>query len=114
MHSWVELFPVSASLHADAVDHLYYFLLIVSAFFAFLIFVLIITFAIRFHRSRNPIPQQLGEYPELEFAWAGIPFLITIVMFTWASKAGSSLDTRVRMPKALNTQSGPLPEKGTG
>ena len=86
MRSWVELFPVSASLHADAVDHLYYFLLIVSGFFAFLISVLIITFAIRYHRNRHPIPQQIGEFPGLEFAWSAIPFLITIVMFTWASK----------------------------
>jgi cytochrome c oxidase subunit 2 len=86
MRSWVELFPVSASLHADAVDHLYYFLLIVSCFFAFLISVLIITFAIRYRRSRHPIPYQVGDAVGLEFAWSAIPFLITIVMFTWASK----------------------------
>jgi cytochrome c oxidase subunit 2 len=86
MHSWVELFPVSASQHADAVDQLYYFLLIVSGFFSFLICVLIITFAIRYRRARHPVAEQTREMIGLEFAWAGIPFLITIVMFVWGSK----------------------------
>jgi cytochrome c oxidase subunit II len=86
MHNWVELFPTSASQYADSVDHLYYFLVLVSGFFAFLICVLIMTFAIRYHRSRHPFSQQTREMIGLEFVWAGIPFLITIVMFVWASK----------------------------
>src|ERR1051326_3477848 len=86
MRSWIELFPVSASAQADAVDRLYYFLLLVSGFFAFLICVLIITFAIRYSRSRHPVPQQVGDAIGLELTWTAIPFLIVIVMFTWASK----------------------------
>ena len=85
-HSWVELFPISASAHADAVDHLYYFLLVVSGFFGFLICVSIITFAVRYNRSRHPVPEQVGDAIGLEFVWSAIPFLITIVMFVWASK----------------------------
>ena len=85
MRSWIEFFPISASRQADAVDHLYYFLLLVSGFFALLISVLIVTFAIRYRRSRHPVPVQANENLMLELTWTGIPFLITVVMFVWAS-----------------------------
>ena len=86
MQSWVELFPVSASEHAQAVDHLYYFLVIVSGFFSLLIFVLILVFALRYRRGRHPIPEQTAENIGLELAWTAIPSIIVIVMFVWATK----------------------------
>jgi len=86
MHGWVELFPVSASEHAQAVDHLYYFLVIVAGFFSILIFALILTFALRYHRSHHPVSEQTEENIGLELAWTAIPFIIVIVMFVWATK----------------------------
>jgi cytochrome c oxidase subunit 2 len=68
------------------VDHLLYFLLVVCGFFALLIFVLIITFSIRYRRSRHPVAAATQSSTALELFWAGVPFLITLVMFTWGSK----------------------------
>ena len=42
MEKWVPLFPVSASPHADEVDHLFWFLVSVSGFFIVLIVALIL------------------------------------------------------------------------
>ena len=86
MERWVPLFPISASQHADQVDHLLYFLVIVCGFFALLIFVLIITFSVRYRRSRHPIPQPTKVSTGLELFWTAVPFLITLVMFIWGSQ----------------------------
>ena len=86
MASWVPLFPISASLHADRVDHLLYFLLIVCGFFALLIFTLIIFFSVRYSRSRHPVAEPTRKSLGLELVWTAVPFMITIVMFTWGSK----------------------------
>jgi cytochrome c oxidase subunit 2 len=86
MNTWLPLFPVSASSHAEAVDHLYYFLLVVGVFFSLLISVLIITFSVRYRRSRHPFAEQTKDHIGLELTWTLIPFLITLVIFTWSSK----------------------------
>jgi cytochrome c oxidase subunit 2 len=86
MDRWVQLFPVSASSHADSVDHLLWFLLAVSGFFTLLIFVLVVTFAIRYRRSRHPVAEQTKSSIELELFWTIVPFLITLVIFVWGSK----------------------------
>lgn len=86
MDHWVQLFPVSASSHADTVDHLLGFLVIVSGFFALLIFVLIVVFSIRYSRTRHPVAEQIKGNIGLELFWTAVPFLITLVMFVWGSK----------------------------
>jgi cytochrome c oxidase subunit II len=86
MEKWVPLFPVSASSHADAVDHLFWFLIIVSGFFVLLIVALILTFSIQYRRGRHPVSEQTGNSIGLELFWSAVPFLITLVMFTWGSK----------------------------
>jgi len=86
MERWVPLFPVSASAHADAVDHLYFFLILVSGFFTALIFVSILAFSIRYRRSRHPVPRAAPKSIGLELFWTAIPFMITLVMFVWGLK----------------------------
>lgn len=86
MDQYVQLFPISASPHADAVDHLFWFLIIVCGFFAVLIAVLILAFSIRYRRSRHPVAQQPNNSIGLELFWTAVPFLITMVMFIWGSK----------------------------
>ena len=86
MERWVPLFPISASQHADQVDHLLYFLVVVCGFFALLIFVLIITFSVRYRRSRHPVPQPTKVSTGLELFWTAVPFLITLVMFIWGAQ----------------------------
>ncbi len=83
---WIPLWPVSASPHADAVDHLYIFLLVVAAFFTVLIFLLILTFSIKYRRSKHPVAEPTKSSIGLELFWTLVPFLITLVMFVWGSK----------------------------
>ena len=84
--SGTQLFPAAASTIAPRVDHLYFFLLSVSAFFAVLVTVLVVVFAIR-HRRRHadevgaPIHGSLI----LELIWTGIPFVLAMVMFVWGA-----------------------------
>ena len=86
MEKWVPLFPVSASPHADAVDHLFWFLITVSGFFIVLIVAFILAFCIRYRRGRHLVAEQTENWIGLELLWTAVPFLITLVMFTWGSK----------------------------
>ena len=84
------LFPEVASTIAAGVDRLYFFLTAVSAFFTTLIFLLIFYFAVKYRRRPGRTVERADtEGPEktigLEIAWSAIPFMITLVMFTWGS-----------------------------
>jgi cytochrome c oxidase subunit II len=81
------LFPEQASTMAPRVDQLYFFLLGVSVFFATLILILIIAFAIKYRRRSNdeqprPISGNLG----LEILWTVVPLSLTLVMFVWGAR----------------------------
>src|SRR5947209_2123770 len=86
MGSGTPLFPESASTMAPRVDHLYFFLLAVSAFFALLIAGLIVYYAVKFHRRR---PDQIGAQIHgglaLEIGWTVIPLGIVMVIFVWGA-----------------------------
>ena len=80
------LFPEQASTMAARVDHLYFFITAVCAFFAVLVTVLVTFFAIKYRRRKadehgEPIHGSLA----LELAWTGIPFVLAMVMFVWGS-----------------------------
>jgi len=86
MWSGFPLFPEQASTLASEVDHLYFFLVALTAFFSILIATLIVVFAIRYHR-RNPAAVGApitGSLP-LELMWSIIPFGISMVIFTWGA-----------------------------
>ncbi|HTM25095.1 MAG TPA: cytochrome c oxidase subunit II [Vicinamibacterales bacterium] len=80
-------FPQQASEQAATVDALYFFLVAVSAFFAVLIALLIVVFAVKFHRKDD---SQVGEAIHgslaLELLWTLIPLGITMVMFVWGAQ----------------------------
>jgi cytochrome c oxidase subunit II len=79
------LFPEVASTIAGGVDLLYVFLIVVSAFFSTLIFAFILFFAVKYRRKPGKAAEQVDEGLALEVAWSVVPFLITLVMFTWGS-----------------------------
>jgi cytochrome c oxidase subunit 2 len=86
MWSDLPLFPEAASTIAGRVDHLYYFLVIVSGFFTSLIFLLILSFAIRYRRrSKDEQPPQIPNNIPLEVAWIVIPFILVMIMFVWGA-----------------------------
>jgi cytochrome c oxidase subunit 2 len=84
--NFLPLLPPQASTIASEVDHLYYFLLAVSAFFVAIIFLGVAFFAIHYRqRSADEVPVQIAGSWKLEAVWAGIPLLISMVMFGWAT-----------------------------
>jgi cytochrome c oxidase subunit 2 len=87
MRTDLPLFPDRASTMAPQVDALYFYLLLVSAFFALLIAVLIIVFAIRFRRrSEDEVPPAMRGGMLLEVAWTVIPLCISMTFFFWGAK----------------------------
>ena len=86
MLSNLPLFPEQASTLAGRVDALFVFLVCVSVFFAGIIFLLVLSFAIRYRR-RSPTEQPrpiLGDL-RLEVLWTVIPLGLTMVMFVWGA-----------------------------
>jgi cytochrome c oxidase subunit 2 len=97
MRPSLPLFPEVASTIAGRVDALYYFLVVVSGFFAGLIFLLIFSFAVRFRRrSEDEQPPQILGNIALEVTWIAIPFILVMIMFVW----GASLYFTVTHPPA--------------
>ncbi|MFI5364142.1 MAG: cytochrome c oxidase subunit II [Candidatus Binatia bacterium] len=95
MLSHLPLFPEAASTVASDVDHLFFFLVAVSTFFATLIAVLVVTFAIKYRRrSAADRPKAIEGALALELTWSLIPFAIAMIMFVW----GASLYVRLRQP----------------
>jgi len=87
MFAGLPLFPEQASSFAADVDALYFFIIAVSAFFAILISMLVLFFAVKYRRRHDhevgaPIE---GSLP-LELAWSIIPTVIAMVMFAWGAQ----------------------------
>jgi cytochrome c oxidase subunit 2 len=86
MFSGIPLFPEQASTLAPRVDNLYFFIVAVTAFFAIAVTVVVIVFAVKY-RTDDPLAvgdRIHGSIP-LELAWSIIPFIISLVIFAWAS-----------------------------
>ena len=81
------LFPEQASTMAPRVDQLYFFLLGVSVFFATLILILIIAFAVKYRRrSDDEQPRPISGNLGLEILWTVVPLGLTLVMFVWGAR----------------------------
>ena len=97
MQPTIPILPEQASTVAPQVDHLYFFLIAVSAFFAVLVTLMVVVFAIKYRRRHDdevgePIHGSLG----LELLWTGIPFVIAMVMFVWGASVYFAI---ARMPE---------------
>jgi cytochrome c oxidase subunit II len=83
----VALQPEQASTIARSVDHLYYFITLVTLFFTFLIFSLIFYFMIKYRRrSPGERPKAIEGSLPLEIMWTAIPTLIVAVIFVWSAR----------------------------
>jgi cytochrome c oxidase subunit II len=95
MLSNLPLFPQEASTAAQQVDHLFFFLVGVSGFFALLIATLLIYFAIKYRRrSDADRPKAIEGALGLELVWTLIPFGLAMLMFLW----GASVYVQLRRP----------------
>ncbi len=82
----IPLKPTAASSIAEGVDHLYFFLTVITLFFTILIFGTIFFFMIKYRRrSPDEIPPDTKEHLGLELTWTIIPTIITVFIFVWAS-----------------------------
>lgn len=86
MNERFQMMPEQASNLAHQVDHLYYFLGAVTAFFTLLIFVMIVYLGLKYRRRSEKMPPNVHGSMKLELAWTIIPLLITMVMFAWGAK----------------------------
>ncbi len=86
MFSGFQLFPTQTSTLAPEIDHLFFGVLAITAFFALLVVVLVVYFALKY---RDPTGDRIGAPVTasvlLEFGWSLIPFFIFIGIFVWAS-----------------------------
>jgi cytochrome c oxidase subunit II len=87
-----------ANTTAD-VDFVFWFIASISTALLLLVTGLMVYFAIRYHRSRNPKASEVAEHPLLEVAWTAIPTLIVLAMFWYGYRA--FLDMRRVPPDAL-------------
>jgi cytochrome c oxidase subunit II len=80
-------FPQAASEQAGQIDALYFFLVAVTAFFTVLVAVLVIAFAVKFHRKHDDeVGEAIHGSLALELLWTIIPLGITMVMFVWGAQ----------------------------
>ena len=80
-------FPQAASEQAGQVDALYFFLVAVTAFFTALIAILVMVFAVKFHRKHgDEVGAEIHGSLALELLWTIIPLGITMVMFAWGAQ----------------------------
>ena len=86
MFSGIPLFPEQASTIAPRVDNLYFFIVAVTAFFAVLVSVVVIVFAVKY-RTNDPLAvgERIHGSIPLELGWSIIPFIIAVAIFAWAS-----------------------------
>lgn len=82
----IRLLPEQASTIAGPVDALLLFLTAVSAFFAGVIFLTVIVFAIKYRRrSEKERPRPIHGSLALEIFWTVIPLGLTMIMFGWGA-----------------------------
>lgn len=80
------LFPDQASSFAFHVDALYFGILALCVFFALIVVILVVIFAIKYQRkSDDEVPRQIAGHLGLEIFWTAIPAVLALGVFVWAT-----------------------------
>src|SRR3990167_7658458 len=88
----LHLVPAQASSVASEVDALYFWLVGVSAFFAILIGLAIVYFAVRYRRrTADEVGGSFHASIVLEITWTAVPLVIVLFTFGWGAKVYLSL-----------------------
>jgi len=89
MEPGFQLFPDQASSFAPGVDALYAYLLVVTAFFTFSIFLAIVFLSLYYrHSAVRDRKRRVGaKLWILEAVWIIVPLVLTMVMFVWGAAA---------------------------
>jgi cytochrome c oxidase subunit II len=81
------LFPDRASIMAENVDMLFFFMLAVTGGTALLVCVLVICFAIKYRRrTENDQTPRITGARRLEIAWSILPLFAFLIMFSWGAR----------------------------
>ncbi len=81
------LFPESASTFAPELDAIYFFALLVSAFFSVVIASAVLYLAVKYRRTtKNQVGKRETAALWLEISWSVIPLGIMLFMFVWGAK----------------------------
>ncbi len=75
------MIPVGASTFAPLVDRTFAFIFAVTMGMVVLVTALMIYFAVRYHRSRNPVATDIPGNVALEITWITIPGLLALAIF---------------------------------
>ena len=86
MFSGFSLFPTQASTLAPEIDNLYLGIIAITAFFAIVVVVCVMYFAIKYRdETGEKVGAPITGSVPLELGWSLIPFFISIGIFVWAS-----------------------------
>ena len=102
MDKQFQIIPDQASTVAAQVDHLFYFLTAVTAFFTVGIFVVILYFALKYRRRPGIKPVVVETNTTLEITWTAIPLVICLFLFGWAAKLYVQLETPPKDAMEIN------------
>jgi len=75
------MIPDAASTFAPLVDRAFAFIFAVTMGMVVLVTVLMVYFAVRYHRSRNPEPTDIPSNLALEITWVVIPGILAMAIF---------------------------------
>ena len=95
------LFPPRASVLADRVDALFFFLLALTGIVTLIVATLVIVFAVRYRRRPGSViaPSQTAGSTLLELAWTIVHGPLFVVPFVWGARL--YVDAAVPPPNAL-------------
>ncbi|GGJ01446.1 hypothetical protein GCM10010885_08330 [Alicyclobacillus cellulosilyticus] len=100
MHWWL---PVELTQMAHKVDTLFYVMLFVVTFFFLLVEVLLITFLIRYRRTRtNQVGAPVHGNNVLETIWTLVPTLILVFLGVYSVRYVYALQTPVATPNVIH------------
>lgn len=90
------LAPIAASVQALHVDNIFFGLLVLAGAITLLVFGLVITFAVRYRRSKPASRSELPEFisREWEIGWTAATLLLFLFLFWWAA----SIDVKALTP----------------
>jgi len=87
------IFPESASTFAPSVDHLFWYLSAITAFFVIAISLANLIFAIKYRESKVEVARPVHRSTPLEVVWSIIPGIIAMTFFAWGANVYYDLYT---------------------
>jgi len=82
----IPLFPEQASTLAPRIDNLYFAIVAITAFFAIVVSIAVVWFAIKYRTTDpNKVGERIHGSLSLEIGWTLIPFIIAMGIFGWSA-----------------------------